>query len=240
MDDAKDARGAEAHPLGLRHRLRLLVALSLALALASLSCAEREAPAASGAYAGVPAAATPRDVAVLAVEGFGEIRIELLGDLAPQTAAHFVALAERGTYDGTSFHRVIPGFMIQAGDPNTRDRDPRDDGQGGQQERVPDERPAVSHTRGIVALANRGIPNSGGTQFFILVADAPHLDGEYAVFGRVIEGIEVADRIAAVERDRYGRHGPIDRPTRNVVVTDVRIERAASSTAQDANPERVS
>jgi cyclophilin family peptidyl-prolyl cis-trans isomerase len=212
-------------------RPRFLAVAALALALAS--CSEREGqvngeePGAAGPIVEVPAATSPRDVAVLVVDGFGEIRIELLSDLAPRTAAHFVELAERDYYDGTSFHRVIPDFMIQGGDPNTRDRDPRNDGLGGQQERIADERPELSQLRGLVGLANRGVPNSGGSQFFILVADARHLDGEYAVFGRVTDGMDVVDRIAAVERDLYGRHGPIDRPTRNVVLSDVRIERAA-------------
>jgi len=226
MDEAKDGRSASARA---RSRARcgtlVLVAASLALAAA---CGESEAPA---AVHPVPPAAAPRDAAVLAVDGFGEIRIELLADLAPKTAAHFAALAERGSYDGTTFHRVLPG-IVQGGDPNTRDRDPRNDGLGGQQERVPDERPEVSHVRGIVSLANRGVPNSGGAQFFIVTEDALHLDGSFAAFGRVVEGMEVADRIAAVESDRYGRHGPIDRPLRDVVVSEVRIERAASGLAR--------
>jgi cyclophilin family peptidyl-prolyl cis-trans isomerase len=216
------------HPEG---KTLLRIALALALALASCGDPAREArgeaPAPPGPAIEVPAAASPRDVAVLVVDGFGEIRIELLADLAPLTTAHFVALAERDTYDGTTFHRVVPDFMIQGGDPNTRDRDPRNDGLGGQQERVEDERPALSQVRGIVGLANRGTANSGGSQFYILVADQRHLDGQYAVFGRVTAGMDVADRIAAVERDLYGRHGPIDRPVRDVVLRDVRIERAA-------------
>ena len=156
----------------------------------------------------------------------GEIRIELLADVAPLTTRHFVELAEQGYYDGTTFHRVVPGFMIQGGDPNTRDRDPRNDGEGGLQPTVPDERPAVSQVRGLVSLANRGLPNSGATQFFIVVGEARHLDGQYAVFGRVTSGMDVADRIAAVERDIYGRHGPMERPVHDVVIEHVRIERA--------------
>jgi cyclophilin family peptidyl-prolyl cis-trans isomerase len=198
---------------------------ALALALGLLACGEPEA-AEPGPPLPVPEAAAPRDVAVIEVAGFGEIRVELLADVAPRTAAHFAALAEQGYYDGTTFHRVVPGFMIQGGDPNSRDRDPRNDGQGGQDRRVDDERPAVSHVRGIVSLANRGIPNSGATQFFIVLADARHLDGQFAVFGRVTSGMDVADRIAAVERDVYGRRGPEQRPVEDVVVTRVRIERA--------------
>lgn len=165
-------------------------------------------------------------MAVVEVADMGEIRIELLADVAPLTTRHFVELAEQGYYDGTTFHRVVPGFMIQGGDPNTRDRDPRNDGAGGLEPTVPDERPAVSQVRGIVGLANRGIPDSGAAQFFIVVADSRHLDGQYAVFGRVTSGMDVVDRIAAVDRDIYGRYGPEDRPLHDVVMKHVRIERA--------------
>jgi peptidyl-prolyl cis-trans isomerase B (cyclophilin B) len=200
-----------------------------AMALALLSCGaepETPEPGAPGFALEIPAATAPRDQVVLVVESFGEVRIELLPDLAPTTAAHFLALAERDYFDGTSFHRVVPDFMIQGGDPGTRDRDPRNDGRGGQDQAVEDERPALSHRRGIVSLANRGVPNSGGSQFFILVADAEHLDGQHAVFGHVIEGMDVVDRIAAVERDEYGRHGPPDRPIEDVVLREVRVETA--------------
>src|SRR5262245_11670856 len=220
-------------PVGVRRALARLLATLLVLAPA---CAERdEADPVAPAAGPVPHAAEPRDVAVLTVAGYGEIRIELLSDVAPSSAAHFAALAERGAYDGTTFHRVVPGFMVQGGDPNTRDRDPRNDGMGGQTERVPDERPAVSHVRGIVALANRGFPNSAGSQFFIVLADAPHLDGLDAVFGRVTDGMDVVDRIAATERDLYGRHGPIDRPTENVVLARVSIERTNGGTLVQAD-----
>jgi peptidyl-prolyl cis-trans isomerase B (cyclophilin B) len=211
----------------------------VALALAFGSCAEPESagPGPDAAAGEVPAATAPRHRAILVVEGLGEIEIELLGDVAPVTTAHFLALAERDFYDGTAFHRVVPGFMIQGGDPNTRDRDPRNDGMGGQDQAVPDERPALTHRRGIVALANRGVPNSGGSQFFIVVADSPHLDGNYAVFGRVTAGMEIADQISNVERDVYGRHGPTDRPLEDVVVRDVRVERAEAG-ADPAGAER--
>jgi peptidyl-prolyl cis-trans isomerase B (cyclophilin B) len=203
----------------------LLLASALLFALAC-GDAEGDAPEGPGPPVPVPEASAPRDVAVLEIEGMGEIRIELLADLAPLTVAHFVKLADEGFYDGTTFHRVAPGFMIQGGDPNTRDRDPRNDGLGGLRLTVADERSAVSHVRGIVSLANRGLPNSGSTQFFVVLDDARHLDGGYAVFGRVLSGMELADRIAAVERDVYGRHGPEDRPLEDVVVRRVRIERA--------------
>ena len=211
--------------------IRPLLRLAAALAFALLACGEAEpdAPRPPGPAVPVPEATTARDVAVLQIRELGEIRIELLADVAPLTAAHFRALAEQGAYDGTTFHRVIPGFMIQGGDPNTRDRDPRNDGLGGSEPLVPDEHPAVSHVRGIVSLANRGFPNSGAMQFFILVADARHLDGKHAVFGRVTSGMDVVDRITASDLDLYGRHGPPNRPTQDVVIEHVRIERGQPS-----------
>ena len=197
-----------------------------ALALALAACGDSGAPPEPGPPVPVPEAAVPRDVAVIEVADFGEIRVELLADVAPRTAAHFATLAEQGYFDGITFHRVVPGFMIQGGDPNTRDRDPRNDGLGGQERKIQDERPAVSHVRGIVSLANRGLPDSGATQFFIVLEDARHLDGQFAVFGRVVAGMDVVDRIATVERDVYARHGPAERPVRDVVMKRVRIERA--------------
>ena len=164
-------------------------------------------------------------MAVLEIRELGEIRIELLSDLAPKTVRHFLALAEQGAYDGTTFHRVVPGFMIQGGDPNSRDRDPRNDGLGGTQPIVADERPDVSHVRGIVSLSNLGLPNTGAMQFFIVVGgDARHLDGHFAVFGHVTAGLDVVDRVTEQE---IGRHGPPERPVKNVVIERVRVERAA-------------
>ncbi len=182
-----------------------------------------------------PAAALPEPppgslpVATIRVRDFGEIRVELLAHIAPQTVANFEKLAGEGFYDGTTFHRVIPDFMIQGGDPNTRDRDPRNDGMGGPGYAIPDEFGGAPHVRGILSMANTGRPETGGSQFFILVGDAPHLDGKHSVFGRVVDGMEVVDRIVAVERDEYGRWGPPDRPREDVVVESVRIEAPAAA-----------
>jgi peptidyl-prolyl cis-trans isomerase B (cyclophilin B) len=155
--------------------------------------------------------------AIVDVEGFGEIRFELLRDVAPKTVANFIELARDGLYDGTTFHRVVPGFMIQGGDPNSKDDDPRNDGHGGPGHAIDDEFNATQHVRGVVSMAHKGYPRSAGSQFFIVVADAPHLDGKYTAFGRVTAGMEVADRVAAVERDRQHR------PLADVVIR-VRIE----------------
>ena len=168
----------------------------------------------------------PTTHAVLHVHDRGDIEIALYPSLAPKTVANFVKLAEDDFYDGTTFHRVIPGFMIQGGDPNTRDRDPSDDGMGGPGYRIDDEINAAPHLRGVVSMANTGQPNTGGSQFFIVHADSPHLDGKYTVFGRVVSGMEVVDAIAKVEVDVYGRWGPRNRPLENVVIDDVEIRPA--------------
>jgi cyclophilin family peptidyl-prolyl cis-trans isomerase len=171
----------------------------------------------------------PHDIAVLKIRELGSIRFELLPELAPITVAHFSRLAREGLYSGTTFHRVIPGFMIQGGDPLSKDNDPRNDGKGGGTG-VESEYSDVPQVRGIVSLAHRGNPNTGGSQFFIMHGSAPHLDGKFSVFGRVIEGLDVLDAIAEVEIDTYGRYGPEARPhPENVVIESIHIEPAARS-----------
>lgn len=176
--------------------------------------------------------------AVLHVRELGEIEIALYPQLAPETVANFVRLADEGFYDGTSFHRVIPGFMVQGGDPNSRDRDPTNDGLGGPGYQIDDEMNDAPHTRGSLSMANLGRPNSGGSQFFIVHQDAPHLDGKHAVFGRVSAGMEVVDAITEVETDVHGRWGNKNRPIENVVVEKVEIRRAESAAAKTAGPEK--
>ncbi|MBW2495272.1 MAG: peptidylprolyl isomerase [Deltaproteobacteria bacterium] len=174
----------------------------------------------------------PHPHAILEIRDLGQIRIELLPEIAPQTVENFIQLSKDGFYEGITFHRVIPGFMMQAGDPASRDPDPRQLGSGGPGYDIPDEFSAFPHTRGVVSMANRGRPNTGGSQFFIVHQDALHLDGRHAVFGRVVEGMEVVDAITQVEIDTYGRYGPTDRPYPvSVVIDAVRIERAEASVA---------
>lgn len=191
-------------------------------ALPAPSPEDAQALRAAEALAAKLGAAHP--MVTLDVEGYGRIRIELLPERAPATAANFASLAEKGFYDGTTFHRVIPGFMIQGGDPNSKNRDPRDDGQGDPGYTIPDEPNDLSHVRGVVSMANLGSPHTAGSQFFIVLADQPDLDGRYTVFGRVSEGMDVVDRIAAVETDKYGRWGPTDRPRTNVVIEKATAE----------------
>jgi peptidyl-prolyl cis-trans isomerase B (cyclophilin B) len=207
--------------------MRVAAAVLAALALTA-GCSRRNDNSASGTKApdtSPPAQSAPEhNVAVLEVKGFGTIRFELLAEKAPKTVGNFEKLATSGFYDGTTFHRVIPGFMIQGGDPNTKNRDPRDDGLGGPGYTIAAELNDTSHVRGVVSMARGSSPNSGGSQFFILVADSPQLDGQYTAFGRVTEGMSVVDRIVAVPRDEFGRHGPPDRPLENVVVDRVWID----------------
>lgn len=146
----------------------------------------------------------------------GIIRIELDKAAAPLTVENFEKLVEEGFYDGLIFHRVIPGFMIQGGDPDGT-------GMGGPSTRIKGEFAAngwnnpLKHHRGVISMARSGDPNSAGSQFFIMHQDAAHLDGSYAAFGKVVEGIEVVDEIAAVPTGRG------DRPAEDVVMETVRI-----------------
>ena len=162
-------------------------------------------------------------VAVLRVRDRGEIRIALRPDQAPKTVANFEKLAAEKFYEGILFHRVVPEFMIQAGDPLSKDRDPRNDGMGGPGYKIPDEINGIRHRRGIVSMANAG-PNTNGSQFFITTSVTTWLDGKHVVFGSVVEGMPVVTAIATTERDQYGRHGPPDRPMQDVVIESLTIE----------------
>ena len=148
----------------------------------------------------------------------GVIKIELYPEIAPNTVNNFISLVKQGYYDGVIFHRVIPGFMIQGGDPTGT-------GGGGSGYSIKGEfsqngfENDLLHKRGVVSMARTNIPDSAGSQFFIMVADSPHLDGAYAAFGQVVEGIEVADAIVAVQRDR------MDKP-----IVDQRIEKVTVET----------
>jgi cyclophilin family peptidyl-prolyl cis-trans isomerase len=209
---------------------RALGGSAVLLALA-LGCGEAAAPEAETPTAQRSPGA--HEIAVLELRDLGEIRIELLPELAPETVANFKKLASKDFYDGTYFHRVLSGFMIQGGDPHTKDGDPRNDGKGGPGYSIPDEFTDYPHRRGVVSMANRGSRNSGGSQFFIVLADAPHLDGKYAVFGSVVGGMEVAEAIAALELDVYGRYGPSKRPYPvSAVIESVAIESAQPAAAQ--------
>lgn len=221
--------------------MRRVSALLVSLLLAALGCAretdrEREAVAApAGGDALARIQAGPHDVAVIDMGELGVMRVELLPEIAPGTVKNFTELAQRGFYDGTYFHRVIPGFMIQGGDPATKNADPRDDGSGGPGHTIADEFTDYPHVRGTVSMANKGFPDSGGSQFFIVHQDTPQLDGKYSAFGRVISGIEVVDAITELEIDVYGRFGPQNRPYPvNATVRSLRVEAAGGATDRPA------
>ena len=134
---------------------------------------------------------------------FGNIKFNLLPDIAPETVRNFVTLAKNGFYDGTLFHRVIPGFMIQGGDPNTKDPNKKSQwGMGGPGHTVKAEFSSRSHLRGIVSMARAADPDSAGSQFFIVTTDSTFLDREYTVFGEVMQGMDIADKIVNLPRDQ--------------------------------------
>lgn len=163
--------------------------------------AELSATAAPGATA--PAAGDP--IAVLETN-HGTIVVKFFDDVAPKHATAFRKLVADGFYDGTRFHRVIPGFMIQGGDPNSKTSDRSRHGTGGPGYTLPAEFNDIPHTPGILSAARTSDPNSAGSQFFLMHKTSPHLDRQYSVFGQVIEGMDVVETIVNLPRD--GRDNP--------------------------------
>ncbi len=153
----------------------------------------------------------------------GEIDIRFFPDVAPNHVKNFIDLAEKGFYNGTKFHRAIPGFMIQGGDPNTVSGSPSTWGTGGSGKNVSAEFNSVKHKRGIVSMARSTSPDSASSQFFIMVADYPSLDGQYSVFGQVTKGMDVADKIVNAPK------GAQDRPNDPTTIDKIVI--------RDAKPE---
>ncbi|MCC7459682.1 MAG: peptidylprolyl isomerase [Proteobacteria bacterium] len=148
----------------------------------------------------------------------GDITIEFYPDVAPNHVENFKKLARSGFYDGTTFHRVIPGFMIQGGDPNSKSDNRGMHGTGGPGYTVDAEFSDIKHERGIVSMARSSDPNSAGSQFFIVVRDSSHLDRQYTVFGKVTSGLNVVDQIVSVPRD------PRDNPIKKVTIDKVTIK----------------
>lgn len=154
--------------------------------------------------------------ASLTVKDFGEIEIELFPDLAPITVNNFVKLVNNGFYNGLTFHRIIKGFMIQGGCP-------KGNGTGGPGYTIKGEfayngvNNPTKHERGVISMARAMDPNSAGSQFFIMHKDAPHLDGQYAAFGKVVKGIEVIDKIASVKTDFR------DKPLEPVIIESIKV-----------------
>jgi peptidyl-prolyl cis-trans isomerase B (cyclophilin B) len=132
---------------------------------------------------------------------FGRIILKFFPKLAPGHVKNFEKLAAKGFYDDTTFHRVIPGFMIQGGDPNTKPGAVGQPGTGGPGYTIPAEFSTMHHSRGILSMARSSDPNSAGSQFFITVADAGSLDNQYTIFGQVVQGMDVVDKIVNLPRD---------------------------------------
>ena len=156
-------------------------------------------------------------IVTIEMEDGGVMKAELYPEIAPNTVNNFISLTQSGFYDGTIFHRVIPGFMIQGGDPDGA-------GTGGPGYSIKGEfsqngvKNDLAHTRGVLSMARTMDPDSAGSQFFVMVADAPHLDGGYAAFGKVIEGMETADAIVSAKRDWN------DRPKKEQMMKKVTVD----------------
>ena len=157
-------------------------------------------------------------IAEIKIKGYGTIKAELYPHKAPNTVANFTELANSDFYDGLIVHRLIKDFMIQGGCPNG-------DGTGGPEHEIKGEFAAngfnindIAHTKGILSMARTAAPDSAGSQFFIMTDDAPHLDGEYAAFGKVTEGIEIVEKLNVVET------GAMDRPVEEIVIEDVKVD----------------
>ena len=147
------------------------------------------------------AVVSAQEIAVIETK-FGKIEMEFFADKAPGHVKNFKDLAKKGFYDGTIFHRVIPGFMIQGGDPNTKSDDRATHGMGGPGHSIQAEFNDTPHKRGILSMARSQNPNSAGSQFFIVVKKSSFLDGKYTAFGKVLSGMAVADQIVNAPRDR--------------------------------------
>ena len=158
-------------------------------------------------------------IVTITMQNGGVIKIELYPDIAPNTVNNFISLVQDGFYDGLIFHRVIPGFMIQGGDPEGT-------GYGGPGYSIAGEFSyngfdnELAHTRGVISMARSPSPDSAGSQFFIMVEDAPHLDGQYAAFGKVIEGLDVVDEIVSVDTNASDK--PYDDQVMQTVTVDTK------------------
>ena len=163
---------------------------------------------------------------------FGDMEIKFLPDVAPNHVENFIKLAKSGFYNGTIFHRAIPGFMIQGGDPNTKDSLKKNAyGQGGPGHNVKGEFSDLPHKRGVVSMARANDPDSAGSQFFIVVEESRFLDRKYTIFGEVVKGIGVADKIVGLPRvmcqtgaPNPADKGPCDNPIERVEMTVTIVE----------------
>jgi peptidyl-prolyl cis-trans isomerase B (cyclophilin B) len=205
----------------LQRRHVVVVFLAIVLALSLFGCKGEQAKTGDvetkPATPEEPVSLGGKEVVVIQTN-LGTIIFELFEKDAPNHVANFKKLTGEGYYDGIYFHRVIPGFMIQAGDPNTKDDDRSNDGLGGPGYTIDAEFNDRPHKRGTVSMARKPDPNSAGSQFFICHKAQPGLDGQYTVFGQVVQGLDVVDKIANAERDSR------DNPLEKIVMEKVTIE----------------
>jgi peptidyl-prolyl cis-trans isomerase B (cyclophilin B) len=209
--------------------ISFLLALAAGLAMAQAPKAKGGSKS-KGAPAKAQKAETPsaNEVAVLETK-LGKIVIKFFPDKAPNHVKNFKELCKSGFYNGTRFHRIIPGFMIQGGDPNTKTDNRATWGQGGnvvngKENFVKAEFNDIKHIRGIVSMARSGQPDSASSQFFICVADANYLDGQYTVFGEVVEGMDVVDKIVSAQHKG-------DQAVDPVAIVKAKLEKAPSKAA---------
>jgi peptidyl-prolyl cis-trans isomerase B (cyclophilin B) len=205
--------------------LFLICTLGAVLALAA-GCSQQSQPSKDAApksnSSTETTASNTNEVAVLKTSE-GDLVIEFWPDVAPNHVANFKKLARQGFYDGTCFHRVIPGFMIQGGDPNTKDDSNKGSwGMGGPGYTIKAEFNSKHHARGVLSMARTSDPDSAGSQFFICHADAGQLDGQYTVFGQLVKGFDVLDKIATTPTESP------DRPLKRMNIESVKIVPADS------------
>jgi peptidyl-prolyl cis-trans isomerase B (cyclophilin B) len=195
--------------------ISLLMAIFLCLALTACTGSNKSSD--SGSSKTVDYSNDTNPVAEIVMSDGSVIKVELYPEAAPNTVNNFIYLANSGFYDGLTFHRIIPGFMIQGGDP-------KGDGTGGPGYSIAGEFKAngfennLKHTRGVISMARAQSYDSAGSQFFIMVSDATSLDGQYAAFGKVTEGMEIVDKIVSAER------GSNDKPVEPIVMSKITID----------------
>ena len=206
-----DMEGVMLEQAGWRILMGMLITVGLSVShVWSIDTAEATQPLKAEA---------PKGPRAIIKTKFGDIEIKFYPDVAPKHVENFVKLAKSGFYNGTIFHRVIPGFMIQGGDPNTKDTLKKEIyGQGGPGYAVKAEFSDIPHKRGIVSMARAADPDSAGSQFFIVVEDSRFLDRKYSVFGEVTKGIGVADKIVNLARDE--RDNPKERVEMTVTIVE--------------------
>lgn len=201
--------------------------LGLTLFAASSLAQETKTEKKEGGEAAKPAAADQKEVAVIKTSA-GEMVVEFWPEVAPKTVENFKKLARQGFYDGTAFHRIIKGFMIQGGDPNTKDVSKEDSyGTGGPGYQIKAEFNDRKHVRGVISMARSGHPDSAGSQFFLMLDTTPHLDNKYTAFGKIIKGEDVLTKIGETPVTT-SRSGERSKPRERIEVQSIKIVPADS------------